>query len=269
MNISHLLKSDFITYRDQIITFDLDFTHKKSLEAGGQIFRSLLAYIFKLAIEYPNESFAIKIINIRKGRKPKTGMRQQHMECVTILKCILDSCNRYIELGQDFKEESEVLTLEFYESPEFNIKNIKTNYEFGIGKINPKTQKPSEEAASLILQFCIYIMIILDSNLEWDIQIGGGLNMSWSPDIYFCENILSEVTGFTIKCTQLFGKTGIISITGKKNLKIPKIITSKYLFDQVIFMIANTNKDPDIKYSCEVTNHTRSQIYLCSILYDY
>lgn len=268
MDLIHLLKSDFITYIDDTLIFDLDFTKKKSsiddkpLEAGGQVFRSVIAFIGRLAIQYPQENFIVKLLNIRKGRKPKTGMRQQHMECVIVLKYILGSCKRIINTSNDFKEDSEVLTIIFDKSPLFNLVNLSYIYEFGVGKINLKTQKPSEEAASLVMQTWLMLIWNLFENQEWNITIGGGLNMSWSPTSEFCETVLSEITGFNIKSTYLSGRTGIISIDGQQNVKMPNLITSHYLLDQVIFMVAYSPINTQITYKCEISNHTRSQIYL-------
>ena len=266
--ILQLSRAEFVTIQqDHVIVFDLDFTSVKSrvdglfLESGGQVFRSVIAFIGRLALQYPLAHFKVHICNIRKGRKPKVGMRPQHISSVDVVKTVLERCGRHIRFFDDFCEDSETLTIEFDQSECFlSMHNIDNSFEFNIGKINPKSKQPSEEAASLILQ--TWLMLVFDLFDSWTVAIGGGIDMNFSPPADFVKDVLGHKLGIKVNVCRGVKKTGTLHVTkGQLDFDGSNTISCKHLLDQMLVFFA-IKKITCIPISCELTNHARSQIYL-------
>jgi len=263
------IKADFMRNQDNVITFDLDFSQKTNgnepLESGGQVFRSVLAFVGRLALTRPQEQFKIVIQNIRKGRKPKVGMRPQHITCVHVVKTVLERFKRSIAFCDDFCEDSETLTIIFEKSPDFTTVITNPTFDFNIDKTNVKTGKPSEEAATLVLQ--TWLMLTWGLFEKWSIVIDGGLDMRFSPGTDFIKNVLGPCLGFRVESVKGIGRTGTLRVECDQpqptNIcTFP--ISSKYLFDQLLFFIG-TIKCP-VEYSCDITSHALSQMYLWEAL---
>jgi len=128
------------------------------LEGGGQIVRTALALS-----AVTGKSFRVN--NIRKGRKD-SGLKQQHLFCVNVLK---DLCNAEIsgnELGSDF--------LEFIPK-DFKAKNIKVDIE---------------TAGSITLFMQSLMIPFLFANKSSTINIKGGTDTKWAMPVDYFSNIL-------------------------------------------------------------------------------
>jgi RNA 3'-terminal phosphate cyclase len=279
--IARLSKSDFIKVQNNVLTFNLDFTNKVSkidkqgLESGGQVFRSLIAFLGRLAIQYPQATFKAVIENIRKGRLPKVGMRPQHLASVDVVKTVLETCKRNVVFFEDFREDSETLTIEFGTSrnPEF-VKSCTGEMQFNVGKINMKTKQPGEEAASLILQTWLMLTwgLFENEDVTFHAVFGGGLDMGFSPPSDFVKNVLGHQLQFDVEIVKGIRRTGTLNVIMDGNatkMDLCQPISSKYLLDQLIVFLAFQAQAQDqvhVEFTCELTNHARSQIYLWEAL---
>ena len=259
-----LFNADFVQVQDASYVFDLDLSLKSSridglgLESGGQLFRSLIAFIGRVALENPQAEFKVVIQNIRKGRKPKTGMRPQHLASVDVVRLILEHCKRNVTFFDDFCEDSEQLTIAFGPSSDFEMRSMPLGI-FNVGKINPKTKQPGEEAATLVLQ--TWLMLTWDIPCFSKAVFGGGLDMGLSPSVEFLKNELAPVLGLSVDVERCVRKTGTITVEKASGMEVGPI-ASKYLLDQVLAFVAMRGMNTTITYSCELSAHARSQIYL-------
>jgi RNA 3'-phosphate cyclase len=142
-----------------ILMIEIDGSY---LEGGGQIIRTSVA--LSAITGKP-----CKIINIRSGRK-NPGLQAQHLKGVEAAAKICDAEIRNVKIGSDWIE--------------FTPKKIKT----GNFSIDMRT------AGSLTLFLQTLIPICLHGDKETELEIIGGTDVEWSPNIeyfqeVFCRNV--------------------------------------------------------------------------------
>jgi RNA 3'-terminal phosphate cyclase (GTP) len=175
------------------------------LEGGGQILRTALALSTVL-------QKAFKITNIRKGR-PEPGLKKQHISCIKALQQLTNSQVENAFVGSE--------SITYYPAP---IKNTKISIDI-------------ETAGSITLVLQSLLLPSILSNKKIKIEITGGTDVAWSPQIdYFKEIILPIYSRYAEKIELNIEKRGYYP---KGNGKITIKIKPKY-------SLASINQSPEL-----------------------
>ncbi len=166
---------------------------------GGQIVRTALA--FSTLLQKPFE-----ITNIRKGR-PEPGLKKQHIYCIRALQQLCDAKADGIHLG------SEKLT---YYPGEISSSKIKVDIE-------------TAGSITLLLQSVLPPCLLSDKATK--IEITGGTDVKWSPQIdYLREIILPQLYPYAEKIELKTEKRGYYP---KGNGKVILKIKPRYNFNNI------------------------------------
>lgn len=248
-----------------LFLFNLDISTcvgGEDLKSGGQVFRTIIAWIFRFLVEHEG-LYEFTLSNIRKDRKPKTGMRPQHLQCVRMMKDLCDLLGISISI-EGLSENSEILIIRSLLSERKSLTNPVIGLNFNVGNFIKNTDRPSEEAASLVMQAFLMCVWGMFPGIDWkNITFGGGVDVNFSPPSDFMKTLTGYIMGLDVVVSKGHKKTGLLIVSLEdKHIEYPTI-SDAHLLDQILFTMAFSKRDKiQVEYTCKLTDHTKSQMFI-------